>query len=466
MNLAIFSAWQWAVLTALGVVAMLLVLGLALAAGRHRRVAWQLHQLLETSERQQRQWHEDLTENQRDARDDLARTLAALRLEARQQEDGLRQHLLQDAALTREEQARALARFAGQFGQQLQQLTDSNERRMTDMRHTLESRLQALQRENADKLEEMRRLVDEKLHATLEQRLGESFRLVSQQLEAVHQGLGDMRQLAAGVGDLQRVLVNVKSRGTWGEVQLARLIEDLMTPDQYAFQVRPVPGRSEVVECAIRLPGRQEDAPVWLPIDAKFPREAFERLQEAHERADEVAVRQAGLALERAVELEARRIADKYVAPPHTTDFAVLFLATESLYAEVLRRPGLFDRLQALRITVAGPSTLAAMLNSLQMGFRTLAIEQRSSEVWQVLRGVKTEFNKFGQTLAQVRKSLDAASQRIGQTETRTRVMLRNLKAVEALPESAALPWQADADADADPDSDLEAPGAVPAAPR
>jgi DNA recombination protein RmuC len=303
----------------------------------------------------------------------------------------------------------------------------------------VDQRLQSLQTDNSAKLDEMRRTVDEKLHATLEQRLGESFKLVSDRLEAVHKGLGEMQALAAGVGDLKRVLTNVKSRGTWGEVQLARLIEDNMTPDQYASNIKPVPGSDAVVEFAIRLPGRGDGGePVWLPIDAKFPKEEYERLMDAQEAADTEGVKNAGAALGRAVELQARLIAGKYVAPPHTTDFAIMFLPTESLYAEVLRRPGLLDKLHDLRVNVAGPSNLAALLNSLQMGFRTLAIEQRSSEVWQVLRAVKTEFGKFGESLASVKKTLDTASNKIGQTEVRTRAMLKNLKAVEALPEADA----------------------------
>jgi DNA recombination protein RmuC len=312
----------------------------------------------------------------------------------------------------------------------------------------------------------MRRTVDEKLHATLEQRLGESFKLVSDRLEAVHKGLGEMQALAAGVGDLKRVLTNVKSRGTWGEVQLARLIEDNMTPDQYASNIKPVPGSDAVVEFAIRLPGRGDGGePVWLPIDAKFPKEEYERLMDAQEAADVEGVKAAGAALGRAVEVQARLIASKYVAPPHTTDFAIMFLPTESLYAEVLRRPGLLDKLHDLRINVAGPSNLAALLNSLQMGFRTLAIEQRSSEVWQVLRAVKTEFGKFGEALASVKKTLDTASNKIGQTEVRTRAMLRNLKSVEALPEAEALRLlgagtdaEAEGDADNDVNEDADAP--------
>jgi DNA recombination protein RmuC len=296
-----------------------------------------------------------------------------------------------------------------------------------------------LQTDNSAKLDEMRRTVDEKLHATLETRLTESFKQVSDRLESVQKGLGEMQTLAAGVGDLKRVLTNVKTRGTWGEVQLARLIEDSMTPDQYAQNVKTVPGSDAQVEFAIRLPGQgQEDQPVWLPIDAKFPKEEYERLMDAHEHSDREGIKAAGTALARAVELQAKLIVSKYVSPPHTTDFAIMFLPSESLYAEVLRQSGLLDKLHDLRVNVAGPANLAALLNSLQMGFRTLAIQERSSEVWQVLRAVKTEFGKFGNTLNTVKKSLETASNKIGLTESRTRMMLRSLKNVEAMPEDQA----------------------------
>lgn len=425
-------------LLALTLLALASTVLLAWAGWRRSASDALLEQVLAGQEKLERLLRADMADGHRGLRAEIEESLRALRIELSRNQESLRLVLTRDAAAAREEGGQSLHRFATGFGQQLQQLTDANERRMSDMRQTLEARLQSLQAENTAKLEEMRHTVDEKLHATLEQRLGDSFRLVSERLEAVHQGLGDMRKLAAGVGDLQRVLVNVKARGTWGEVQLSRLVEDIMTPDQYARNVKPIPGGSEMVELAIRLPGRDADQPVWLPIDAKFPKEAFERLMDAQERADEDSIRQAGQALERVVEGEARRIADKYVAPPHTTDFAIMFLPTEGLHAEVLRRAGLMDKMLALRINVAGPSNLAAMLNSLQMGFRTLAIEQRSSEVWQLLRAVKTEFGKFGDSLAGVKKALDTASNRIGHTETRTRVMLRNLRAVEALPEAQA----------------------------
>ncbi|WP_442880413.1 DNA recombination protein RmuC [Achromobacter sp. ESBL13] len=399
-----------------------------------------LDALLEGLERTERALRADIAEGQRGLRSEFSDSTRALRVELGQQQGELRAGLARDAQAARAESAESLARFAAGFGEQLQGLIQINERRLMEVRATVDQRLQSLQTDNSAKLDEMRRTVDEKLHATLEQRLGESFKLVSDRLEAVHKGLGEMQALAAGVGDLKRVLTNVKSRGTWGEVQLARLIEDNMTPDQYASNIKPVPGSDAVVEFAIRLPGRGDGGtPVWLPIDAKFPKEEYERLMDAQDAADAEGVKAAGAALGRAVELQARLIAGKYVSPPHTTDFAIMFLPTESLYAEVLRRPGLLDKLHDLRINVAGPSNLAALLNSLQMGFRTLAIEQRSSEVWQVLRAVKTEFGKFGDALASVKKTLDTASNKIGQTEVRTRAMLKNLRNVEALPEADAL---------------------------
>ncbi|VWC28417.1 DNA recombination protein RmuC [Burkholderia metallica] len=360
-----------------------------------------------------------------------------------QQFDAMRESLQRQAQQARDEQTGALRLFGDTLHRQLTQLTEANDRRIGEVRATLEQRLKEIETNNAAKLEEMRRTVDEKLHATLEQRLGESFKLVSDRLEQVHRGLGEMQTLAAGVGDLKKVLTNVKTRGTWGEVQLEALLEQMLTPDQYAKNVATVPKSSERVEFAIRLPGREagtRDAPpVWLPIDAKFPREDYERLIDAQERADAVAVEEAARALEARVRQEARTIAEKYVAPPHTTDFALLFLPTEGLYAEILRRPGLTDLLQRdYRVTVAGPTTLTALLNSLQMGFRTLAIEQRSSEVWQVLGAVKTEFGKFGDVLARTKAQLETVTRSIESAEQRTRVMSRKLKQVEALPGDTA----------------------------
>lgn len=324
---------------------------------------------------------------------------------------------------------------------QIEVLTESNTRRLLEVRVALETRMRELQADNGARLEEMRKTVDEKLHETLETRLTESFRQVSERLERVHQGLGEMQQLALGVGDLKRVLTNVKTRGTWGEVQLEMLLEQILTPDQYAKNVETVPGTNARVEFALKLPGQKEGgAPVWMPIDAKFPKEQYERLLEAADRADAEAVASAGRELERAVRNEARTIAEKYLSPPMTTDFAILFLPTEGLYAEVMRRPGLADELQrANRVSIAGPSTLTALLNSLQMGFRTLALEKRSSEVWQVLGAVKTEFAKFGDVLAATKTTLERAARNIESAEVRSRQMARKLKSVEALPAEAAL---------------------------
>ena len=371
--------------------------------------------------------------------DGFAQQLVRLTETNAQQLEAVRLSLQQQAQQARDEQGATLKRFGETLTLQLGQLMESNDRRFAEIRTTIEQRLKDIETNNATKLEEMRRTVDEKLHATLEQRLGESFKQVSDRLEQVHRGLGEMQTLAAGVGDLKKVLTNVKTRGTWGEVQLEALLEQLLTADQYAKNVATVPKSADRVEFAIKLPGRQDPegvaVPVWLPIDAKFPREDYERLIEAQERADPVAVEEASRALEGRIRAEARAISEKYVAPPHTTDFALLFLPTEGLYAEVLRRPGLTDTLQRdYRVTIAGPTTLTALLNSLQMGFRTLAIEKRSSEVWQVLGAVKTEFGKFGDVLAKTKSQLETVTRSIEAAETRTRMMNRKLRDVEALP--------------------------------
>ena len=325
------------------------------------------------------------------------------------------------------------------FSRDLNRFSLGLDERFERLKLAVEGRLAAIQADNATKLDEMRRTVDEKLHATLEQRLGESFKLVSERLELVHRGLGEMQSLATGVGDLKRMLGNVKTRGTWGEVQLAALLEQLLTVDQFAANVATVPGSGERVDFAIRLPGKGDGAVVWLPIDAKFPIEDYQRLLDAQERGEPLLVEEAARAIEARLKIEARSIHDKYVAPPHTTDFAFLYLPIEGLYAEALRRPGLADLLQReWRVSLAGPTTLSALLNSLQMGFRTLAIEQRSAEVWAVLGAVKTEFGKFGEALAHTRKKLDEASNSIGKAETRTRQLSRKLKEVEALPVAEA----------------------------
>lgn len=357
----------------------------------------------------------------------------------------LREQVGLDARANREEVFQSLQRFAQTQEQQLTQMSELTERKLAEVRTTLDIQLKSMQSDNATKLEEMRKTVDEKLHATLEQRLGESFKLVSDRLEQVHRGLGEMQSLAHGVGDLKRVLGNVKTRGVWGEVQLGNLLEQVLTPEQYESNVPTRPNSLERVEFAIRLPGKATgeggdlEGIVRLPIDAKFPREDYERLLDAQERADVVGVEEAGKALELRIRAEAKTIRDKYVEPPYTTDFALMFLPTEGLYAEVLRRPGLSDDLQRLyRISIAGPTTLAALLNSLQMGFRTLAIEQRSSEVWNVLGAVKTEFGKFGDVLAKTRQQLQTVSNSLDAAEVRTRAIGRRLKGVEALPEGQA----------------------------
>jgi DNA recombination protein RmuC len=372
--------------------------------------------------------------------DSFAQQLAKTNELNRQELEAMRQAIHTQAQAGREEQSASLKRFADTLGQTLSNLTESNAQRMAEVRATLETKIRDLQTDNGARLEEMRRTVDEKLHATLEQRLGESFKLVSDRLDKVHQGLGEMQQLAIGVGDLKRVLTNVKTRGTWGEVQLEMLLEQVLTPDQYAKNVETVPATGERVEFAIKLPGQEDgQRPVWLPVDAKFPKEQYERLCEAAELSDHDGVQVAGRELERAVRLQAKIIAEKYLSPPLTTDFAIMFLPTEGLYAEVIRRPGLADELQRVcRVSIAGPSTLSALLNSLQMGFRTLALEKRSSEVWQVLGAVKTEFTKFGDVLAQTKSTLERAAKNIEQAETRTRQMSRKLKSVEALPSEAA----------------------------
>lgn len=323
------------------------------------------------------------------------------------------------------------------FSGQLSTLTQLNEQKLDKMRETIEERLKYLQNENSQKLEQMRATVDEKLHATLEKRLGESFKLVSERLELVHKGLGEMQSLAAGVGDLKKVLTNVKTRGTWGEIHLGSLLEQLLAVEQYAKNVVTKKGSAERVEFAIKLPGRDESAHnlVWLPIDAKFPQEDYQKLVEAQEHADQIGAEEAARQLEIRIKNEAKDIKEKYLDPPNTTDFGIMYLPTESLYAEVLRRPGLSDFIQReYRVVIAGPQTLAALLNSLQMGFRTLAIEKRSSEVWALLGAVKTEFGKFGDILEKTHRKLQEASNTIVDAAQKSRNIERKLKNVQELP--------------------------------
>ena len=323
------------------------------------------------------------------------------------------------------------------FSKQLLALTKLNEDKLEGLRKTIETQLRAIQEDSSRKLEQMRAVVDEKLQSTLEKRLGESFKQVSERLEQVYKGLGEMRSLATGVGDLKKVLTNVRTRGTWGEIRLSHILEQILTPEQYEINVATKKNSSERVEFAIKLPGQdsREEKIVWLPIDSKFPQEDYQRLLDAQEAADKVQAERAVKNLENRVKVEAKAIRQKYIDPPNTTDFGIMFLPVEGLYAEVLRRPGLCDSLQRdFRIVVTGPTTLAALLNSLQMGFRTLAIEKRSSEVWELLGAVKTQFSKFGEVLAKTKKKLQEASNTIDQAQVRTRVITRKLSKVQELP--------------------------------
>ncbi len=381
-----------------------------------------------------------LERSERALRDELAR---------------LREEMGQQGREGREEQGNALRAFGESllkrmtdiagfqksqldtFAEQLKTLTQLNEQKLNTLRETVESQLKSLQEDNGAKLEQMRAVVDEKLHATLEKRLGESFKLVSDRLELVHKGLGEMQTLAIGVGDLKKVLTNVKTRGNFGEIQLGSLLEQLLTPEQYAANVATRPGSSQRVEFAIKLPGKSDvgEQPVWLPIDAKFPQEDYLRLLEAQEQGNPALVEESSRQLERAVQAMARDIRDKYLAPPHTTDFGIMFLPTEGLYAEVLRRTGLCETLQReCRVVITGPTTLAALLNSLQLGFRTLAIEKRSSEVWSLLGAVKSEFATFGDILEKTKKKLQEAGNTIDAASVRSRAIERKLKNVQEMP--------------------------------
>jgi DNA recombination protein RmuC len=423
---------------------LLILLGLAAAAVvllivlLLRRPEARLEQALREEQRsgrgELREQLDSLSRLQETRIEGFGRNLADLSVRTDQRLDVLRDSLAEDARKGRLEAAESQQRFADVLSQRLNELTQRNELSIGEMRATLEERLKSLQADNTAKLEQMRQTVDEKLHATLETRLTESFGNVTAMLAQVHQGLGDMNKLAADVGGLQRVLSNVKSRGVFGEVQLGNLLEQVFTPDQYAANVATVPGSNERVEFAVRFPGSSTDSAVWLPIDAKFPREDYERLLDAQERADAEAVRLAGDALERAIKKQALEIR-KYVAAPHTTEFAIMFLPTEGLYAEVLRRPGLFEAMQRdHRITLAGPTTLLALLTSLQVGFRTVAIEKRSAEVWRILGAAKSEFGKFGDVLDSVKNKLEQASKQIDNTGVRTRAIARTLREVETLP--------------------------------
>ena len=438
----------------------------AAAAQAHAELLQLLHASAERMDRLERELRREVSESARDGRQESAQNLATFQ-----------QTLTQQAAEATRTQNTQIDAFGLQLAglqkslsdtlsTQLTGLSESNARRiaelsetsartLTEVRQTLDVQLAQLQTTNAAKLDEMRATVDEKLQTTLQARLGAGFKQVADQLEQVHKGLGEMQTLAQGVGDLKHLLTNVKTRGIFGEAQLASLLEQVFVSEQYAAQVATRPGSKNVVDFAIKLPGKSDDgAPLWLPIDAKFPNEDYERLLDAQGRAHVADAAEAGKALELRIRLEAKSIAEKYVEPPYTTDFAILFLPTEGLYAEVLRRPGLMEALQREhRITLAGPTTLLAMLSSLQMGFRTLALEKRSSEVWQVLGAVKTEFGKFGDVLSKVKSQTQTVLNTLDGAEVRSRAMGRALKKVESLPESqvsALIPQDKDFDSDAE----------------
>jgi DNA recombination protein RmuC len=431
----------WLILVGLAVNLVVAVVGLFRAAqpssALEQAVRGELRAGREEARNAGRELREEVSASLSSTNDALSRNLEGLAVGLRAQLETMTGRL---TVLTGANAA-ALENIRATLDARANELRDSNQGALERIRTTFDSRVRELQEGNEKKLDEMRRIVDEKLHDTLEKRLGESFKLVSDRLDAVHKGLGEMQYLATGVGDLKRVLTNVKARGTWAEVQLGAILEQVLIPNQYEKNVRVRAESAETVEYAIRLPGprSEPEACVWLPIDSKFPQEDYLRVQEAAERGDREAVERALDALARTVRTAAKDVHDKYVSPPHTTDFGIIFLATEGLYAEVLRQPGLVDDLlHRHRVVVAGPTTLAAILSSLRMGFQTLAIEQRAADVWKVLGAVKTEFGKFGEVLAKVTRQLDAATRTIEATGVRTRAMEKRLRSVEQLPEEEA----------------------------
>ncbi len=410
------------------------------------------------------QWQAELSKAQADSRDRtenlMAREFATSRTEMQQNAKGIREEVSQTLSALGESNLKRMNELGQHqknlldaFAQKISELTQSNSSQFTELRESMEKslekvrlsveqRLEAIQKDNNAKLEKMRETVDEKLHKTLEDRLGQSFKLVSERLEQVHQGLGEMQNLANGVGDLKRVLAGVKTRGILGEIQLGNILEQILTQEQYETNVSTKQKSREAVEFAIKLPGKDEEVQhIWLPIDSKFPLDKYQQLQDAYDSGEHDTIERAGKSLESAIKSFAKDIRDKYIDPPFTTDFGIMFLPVEGLYAEVARRNGLLEELQRhYRIIIAGPTTLSAFLNSLQMGFKTLAIEKRSSEVWKILGAVKTEFGKFGGVLEKVQKKLDQASKTIEDAGVRTRAIERNLRKVEELPENQVLP--------------------------
>ncbi|MGI1660073.1 MAG: DNA recombination protein RmuC [Desulfitobacterium sp.] len=421
--------------SALAMLAILLLILLLIKTAKLTHLENQMTHLEKSLERQERLSQEELARNReeshslsRQAREEMSQSLKRFN----------------DSQLTQMAEIASLQRSQLDiFAKQMNTLSQTTEQKLELMRKTLEDRLLLIQQDNAQKLELMRVTVDEKLTSTLEQRLGESFKMVSDRLEQVHKGLGEMQTLASGVGDLKKVLTNVKTRGTWGEVQLGTLLEQILTADQYSTNVVTKAGSKDRVEFAINIPAKDgEGRLIYLPIDAKFPIEDYDRLIDAQEQCDLSRIAEAEKALEYRIKTEAKSIHEKYIDPPNTTDFGILFLPIEGLYAEVLRRPGLCEMLQRdYKVVIAGPTTLAALLNSLQMGFRTLAIEKRSSEVWNLLSAVKTEFGKFTEILEKTQKKLQEASNTIETATRKSRSIGRKLKDVQSLPveESAAL---------------------------
>ncbi len=416
------------ILTAiLGLLAGALVAGGIFLLTRRR----ELHQRFESLERAQEREERILREEATRTREESANAARAQRAELSDALQKLGDSNLRSIGEIGTILKGQLETVAAQTGK----LTESNEARLESLRSVVDLRLKQLQEDNSQQIEKMRATVDEKLQGTLEKRLGESFQMVSERLERVHQGLGAMQQLASDVGGLQRVLTNVKTRGGWGEVQLGTLLEQVLTAEQFARNVKTREGGGEMVDFAVRLPGDENGAPVWLPIDAKFPIEDYQRLIAAQETADLAATEDAMKNLELALRKSAKDICAKYINPPRTTDFAIMFLPTEGLYAEAIRRVGLVEQVQRdCRVIFAGPTTLAALLNSLQMGFRTLAIQKRSSEVWNLLASVKTEFGKFGGVLDSVKKKLQEASNKIDEVDQRSRVLNKKLRDVEGSP--------------------------------
>lgn len=411
-------------------------------------VTGELKRVVEANENSGALLRKELSQAMKEAREGQERQLGTTtqKLEGQLESFGRRlgdfgESLTRQQQEVRTELTGSLNTFRDSTAAELKRVVETTDRKGEELRTLVDAKLLHIQQQNEKKLEEMRVTVDEKLQGTLERRLGESFKIVSERLDQVHKGLGEMQALATGVGDLKRVLMNVKTRGTWGEVQLENLLAEILTPDQYGRNVIVKPNGRETVEFAIRLPGREDkgEKPLWLPIDAKFPKEDYERLIDAEQRADPEGAETARKALEARVRAEARQIRDKYIAPPHTTNFAVLYLPTEGLYAEIARRPGVMDDLQRqYRVTISGPSNIAMLLNSLQMGFTSLAIQKRSSQVWQVLGAVKTEFRRFGEVIDKVKKKIGEAGKAVDDVGFRSEQMVNKLNKVSELPAAEA----------------------------